>query len=1114
MLRFFILLGINKKIISLTDFLILLIAKMTKKVLFLILLTFSSFCLFSQITNKGIPYIKNYSRAEYDGNNQIFSIVQDKRGIMYFANQTYILEFDGKNWRKIFLPGDPNIYALAKDNNGRIYVGASVGEMGYLQIGKDGNMMYKSLTEKIPEKKKKFTLVRKVLITPKNHVLFVTPQTLYIYANDTIKTIDISKAQNNFSGAFKINDKIYIHEKGVGIHEFRNGRLQLLSGTEKYYAKVQPLGIFPAKENDLYITSWQDSVQLLTNKKHRSINRDRLLFSLIYPAIYDNKYFLGGLYGKGLVIMDNKLNLIKHISKEDGLQNNTVWCVYTDKDKNIWIGTNDGISIIYASLPYTLFSAYANLSEAVTSSFLYKNDLYIGTSAGLFYRNFENKANIKETKFKLVENKLGHTQIWKIDTVNGCLLSAEQSGLFEVKDKSSELIGPKNSVKSFIHLKNKPDKVLATGGQGLSVFTFSEDEWKFSGIIKNFKGNFRHLEEDADGSFWISDRSIGVFRLKINEKLDSVIENRAFTSEDGLPDLYGNYVFNIDNKIVFATKKGVYKFDRKTNKFVKDKAMNERLGKEISLANLYRANNGNIWFKETIDDPKTKKQSWELGLIKYKDKAYAEVEKKPFYKLKNNIFSINQISDKELTVGTESGFVLYNLDFDTESESPFAALIRKVEFIQNDSLLFGGVFQNDSGAMILQQNPANIPAIPYEFNDLRFVFSSVFFEEPEKTLYKFILKGNDDEWSDWKNKTDKDYSNLAPGTYTFIVKAKNLYNVESKTAEYTFEILPPWYQTLGAYLAYFILFMLFIYGVIQLSIYRLKRQRENLKRIVNERTKEIQLQKEEIEAKNETLSEQNEEISQKNASITASITYAKRIQEAMLPLTEKISSGLPENFILFKPRDIVSGDFFWYTEKDNKIIYTAVDCTGHGVPGALMSMIGSEILTTVVNTNGITKADEILDAMNEYVIKALKQEKEGLSQDGMDMALCVIDKENKTVEYAGAKNPLIYIRDGELHQIKASRNGIGGYQTEAKTYTSTLIELKSPTWFYMFSDGYQDQFGGPRNRKFMIKQLKELLFDIHYKKMEEQKEILDKTIEDWMKDTPQTDDIILLGFKL
>ncbi len=1084
-----------------------------KKYLSILLILILSGSAYGQVESKGIPYIKNYSKADYDGNPQIWSIIQDDRGIMYFANNTYILEYDGKTWHKIFLPGDPFIYSLAKDSAGRIYVGASLNEFGYLEVGGDGNMKYKTLTDKIPEDKKQFTRVTQIQKTKKNHMVFVTPLTVYIYENDTINTIDVSKAENTFSGSFKVNEQIFVHEKGKGIFEFVNGQLKLLEATNDIYSKSQPLGMFPGPNNSIYITSWQDSVRLLSKEHLESVDRNPLLYSLIYPAVYDDNYFLGGLYGKGMVITDKNLNVIKYISSDNGLHNNTVWCVYADVNKNIWVGTNDGISVIYANLPNTPFSDQSNLTEAVYTSIQHSNNLYIGTSTGVFFKNFSDENSIQGGKFELIENTKGHAQIWKIDALHNTLLFAGQFGLFQIVNNKANLIGPNVSIKNFIELSNYPNKFLTIGGHGLSLFKFQNNKWEFVHKLKNFKGNYRHIEEGENGYIWVSDRSKGVFRLKLNTKLDSVIEEKTFTTDDGLPDIYGNYVFKIDDKIIFTTKKGIYTFNNESDKFEKDAVFNNIFNRDIIIDKIYQASNGNIWFKEVIEDPKIKnKQSWELGLIKKTADGY-QVIKTPYYKVKNNIYSINQISNNELVVGTETGFVLYNLDTKKQFDKPFNALIRKVEFIKNDSLLFGGTFSDADNNIGPGQDPKRIPEIPYEYNDLRFYFSSVFFEEPEKTQYMFKLQGNDKEWSDWKSITSKEYSNLDHGTYTFIVKAKNLYNIESEVAEYTFEILPPWYRTLWAYVGYFILFVLFIYGVIQLSIFRLKKQRENLKRIVEERTKEIQIQKEEIEAKNETLSEQNEEIIQKNNSITASINYAKRIQEAMLPLKEKITAGLKENFILFKPRDIVSGDFYWYAEKNNKIIYTAVDRTGHGVPGALMSMIGSEILTTIVNKN-ITKADEILEKMNESVIKVLKQDTEGFSQDGMDMALCVIDKENKTIEFAGAKNPLIYITNGKLIQVKANRSGIGGYQQEKKDFSSHIIQYESPTWFYMFTDGFQDQFGGPNDRKYMIKRLKELLLDIHYKPMQEQHDILKKEIEDWMINSHQTDDILLACIKL
>ncbi len=267
--------------------------------------------------------------------------------------------------------------------------------------------------------------------------------------------------------------------------------------------------------------------------------------------------------------------------------------------------------------------------------------------------------------------------------------------------------------------------------------------------------------------------------------------------------------------------------------------------------------------------------------------------------------------------------------------------------------------------------------------------------------------------------------------------------------------------------------------------------------------------------KNE-IQKKNTEITKKNDDIESSIRYASRIQAAILPQKNKIKKLLPESFILFKPRDIVSGDFYWLSENDGKIIITAVDCTGHGVPGAFMSMISSTILNEIVNQKNIVNSASILENLHTGVNTSLKQ-KETANQDGMDMALCTIDKENKVCYFSGAKNPLVYIQNGELKQLKGDKMPIGGMLSERKNhkpFASYEIPLKEDNTFYLFSDGYQDQFGGPKGRKFMRKRFKELLFEIHQKPMEEQKLILDKEIELWKGKLEQIDDILVIGFKV
>jgi len=277
---------------------------------------------------------------------------------------------------------------------------------------------------------------------------------------------------------------------------------------------------------------------------------------------------------------------------------------------------------------------------------------------------------------------------------------------------------------------------------------------------------------------------------------------------------------------------------------------------------------------------------------------------------------------------------------------------------------------------------------------------------------------------------------------------------------------------------------------------------ENLEDKVQQRTAEVVKQKEIIE--------------QKNENITASIKYAQRIQDAALPTNESISISLKENFILFKPRDIVSGDFYWYAKTEDKIFIAAVDCTGHGVPGAFMSLVGDSHLTQIVKQNNIHQPGKILDKLHEAIQRSLKQ-KETNNQDGMDAALCAIDMESNTLEFAGANNPLLIVNSkGELEIIKANKMAIGGKRKTKKDdrFTNHIINLEKGNTYYIYSDGYADQFGGPDDRKFMVKRMKELIQGIAHESMAKQKSILEKEFDSWKGDQSQVDDVLVIGFKV
>ncbi|HXC04431.1 MAG TPA: SpoIIE family protein phosphatase [Bacteroidia bacterium] len=261
------------------------------------------------------------------------------------------------------------------------------------------------------------------------------------------------------------------------------------------------------------------------------------------------------------------------------------------------------------------------------------------------------------------------------------------------------------------------------------------------------------------------------------------------------------------------------------------------------------------------------------------------------------------------------------------------------------------------------------------------------------------------------------------------------------------------------------------------------------------------------------LEEKNKVIEERNKDILDSIHYARRIQQAILPRDEQIKTMFSDSFILYKPKDIVSGDFYWASNKGNRTIIAAVDSTGHGVPGALMSMIGNTLLNEIVNEKNITAPAEVLFQLREAIIKSLKQTgSEGENKDGMDIALCMI--ENKTVHFAGANNPLWIISNGVLSEIKGDKQPIGIYHGVPSPFTNHAVELKSGDCLYLFTDGYSDQFGGSDGKKFKQKKLQAELLLHHHLDMTEQKDKLNTGIENWRNNLEQVDDMLIIGIRV
>ncbi len=429
-------------------------------------------------------------------------------------------------------------------------------------------------------------------------------------------------------------------------------------------------------------------------------------------------------------------------------------------------------------------------------------------------------------------------------------------------------------------------------------------------------------------------------------------------------------------------------------------------------------------------------------------------------------------------------------------------------------------------------------------NDLTFSYVAIDYILPEKNQYAYKLEPYDKDWIYSKYQRSARYTNLPPGKYVFRVKGSNndgIWNEQGTSINII--IKPAFWQTLW----FKVLVVIAVLGSVAFGFWLrmriLQKQKEYLEAEVARQTREIRDKNEEIMRQNQILIQQKEEIiaqrdeiqrqkeiavaqrdliARQKKEIEDSIEYAKNIQTAVLPDMEQLRELFEHFFIFFRPRDIVSGDFYWAAEKDGLKIAVAADCTGHGVPGAFMSMLGISFLNKIVNEKGITEPDKILERLRSNVINALKESVEGERKDGMDITVVVIDRQSKILEFAGAHNPLYLVRSEEIIEYKADKMPVAIYDY-MEPFHKEVIHYLEGDMIYMFSDGYADQFGGPKSKKFKSKNLKKLFLKIAQLSMSEQKDYLEQTLERWMSYPDpltgadhhfQVDDILVFGIRL
>ena len=621
---------------------------------------------------------------------------------------------------------------------------------------------------------------------------------------------------------------------------------------------------------------------------------------------------------------------------------------------------------------------------------------------------------------------------------------------------------------------------------------------------------------DKENCIWVATGGDGLKKINLQNSTITTI-----TTEEGLAEMTVTSVVALENKVYAGTAKGLSVIELK-NKNVSiqnyDKLQGFRTRDFNSNAILLTANKS-IWWgigdMLTIYKPADKKflphQTNFTGI----DVMGKELE---FNSVQNFINKLN-VTDTIWTSARDTFYFKNSFNLDTVYKS-------------NNNMIWKSI-----------SGPYNMPKelqLPYNQNHITFHFTGNQLSNPDKTKYRYILEGTEKKWNPIVTVAFADYRNLSPGKYIFKVSSNNFGGPWSEPVEMSLTIAPPWWKTKLAYIFYIILLLGSIFTYNRINTERLRKRQKELEAVVDERTKEVVKQKNEIEIQKQTVEEKQKEI-------VDSINYAKRIQYTLLAHEKVLKKHFSDHFVLFQPKDIVSGDFYWATKKiinaglnfnaneettvqvqnaKTELFYLAVcDSTGHGVPGAFMSLLNISFINEAINERNIFSPDEILNYVRQRLIKSVSREG---GQDGMDgILLCfespikeqetdnAINENQKKIKltYAAGNNSPLLFNNGTLSELPANKMPIGkGEKTEA--FTLYTIDATKGDIIYLTTDGFADQFGGPKGKKFKTKKLTALLQDHAHETMDKQHEIILNVLKNWKGDLEQIDDICLLGIKL
>lgn len=811
-------------------------------------LSLASFYGLAEITSTGIPAIRNFPRKAYRASTQNWAITHDHRGFMYFANNDGVLEYDGTTWELFQFAEPANTRSVASDLKGNLYVGM-YNEFGRAAPDPTGKLVFTSYRQKLTGDPADMGDIWRIFVTPQG-IFFQGYSNLFQYDEQGL-LLNRFDSPGKFLFSFYAGGELYIQELGKGLFRLRGNNLEPLPGLEELHNK-EIWSVLPGSGGSLVIGTSQNGVfryaagrlTAWKTKANQLLTANKIFSSCL---VHENKFAFGTI-GGGVVITSENGELIQHLNKSNGLQNNTILSVSADMKGNLWMGLDNGIDYAEINSPLSFLHHPGGFGAGYATA-IHNGYLYLGTNNGLFAAPWPAESPGEQPLFRLIDNTVG--QVWYLGVHEEILLCGHDKGAFQITGTTARKISDNTGVWKFISLPQFPGRAISGNYLGLAVYRNNPvtRSWEFEKNIDGFSESSRVMETDRDGNLWMTHGFKGAYKIKLHPADLNLVDYSYYNNRNGFETNYYINVFSIDGNPVFTAREGIFRYNPGRDFFERDTLLEKLFGTKAHISYVRQDENRNIWFVAG-NNP---------GLLRFGEDGKYTLVRKPFEMIHNQMLGgfemIYPHSPTEIFFGIENGFARYSPGSIMPLDIPFRVYIRRFETPEQ-------LFCCGDDQLRPEGSPKAIPAILYRKNSVKISYSSPSYDGLNEVLFSYHLKNYDEEWSGWSVTPFCEFSKLREGEYTFTVKARDILGNESETDRFTFRILPPWYRSRLARAAYLILLLLALFLVIKLILLRIEisKRRERLRQIRAYRSREQNYQREALLAEKEIVNLRNEKL--------------------------------------------------------------------------------------------------------------------------------------------------------------------------------------------------------------------------------------------------------------